>query len=434
MNLPATKSFQPCPALIFFDMSTSTAERRYKRPVLPESISNELHAKQLEEIEHRLWVLCHHFEVFPEEKDTGPPPTKEPEPEMQAEVEELASVNPAKQLEKIVEEALKRDHEKLLSDIRSKQDHFLRKMFDVARLSQISQQAEQAQKATKAPNFDHSYSSLTEIKSTVITVRIAEDATSTTNIRDQYGIPWQVRLRQDMEWLVMDVDTSGCRNVMGRFKVLVRFQHASPLKTYPCNFSMDVSRMRTIYCGTLGSVAQLREDGYFASDDTLKLRVALVPMDPNAERSTLEMGKRLKQIPANHNANKMPKFAEGQLTIPDFLTAGGMICTPKLLDASRNGWQLVVALNQQNQDNNPHPKHMGITIQLTDGVVNPDTCHEYFIELLPVDPTSWSYRQSGRILDGLASMPEFLLKSRAEIYLKEGKLRIRWGVRRIPIR
>lgn len=462
-----SRVFQPCPALTFFDTSTCPEERRYKRPELPrEAISNEEHAKLLEDIEHRLWVLCHHFKVFPEEgkeeaeeeqqrqarKNPDQPEEKPPEiklvmPEVVLPKEheaELAaimtSLDPVKAMEKVVEEALRKDTEKLMADMRTKQpDDLLRKVFDMARLMHISQEVEKAaaQPMVPSPQYDHSYSSLTEITTTVISLTIVEDASSTTTIRDQYGIPWQLRLRNDMDWLILDVDTSGCRHVMGHFKVLVRFIHDSPLKNFPRTVPIEVSRIRTIYCGTIGSVSQLREDGYFGSDGTLILRVAVIPMDPDAERSTLLMGKRLKQIPANHNDHKMPKFAEGQLTIPDFLNSRTTV-SPQLVDANRVAWQLEIRLNQG--DDEHQREHMAVFISQCD--VNPptrkpstpDVCHEYFVELLTVDQNGWSLRKSGRMLNGAISILDFLLKSRAEIYLKDGKLRLRWGVRRIPIR
>lgn len=457
----AKKGFQPCPALPFFDTSTFPEERRYKRPELPrEAISNEEHAKQLEEIEHRLWVLCHHFKVFPEEgkeaeeqeaekKSLEQPEEKPPEiklalPEVVLPKEqeaELAAImtalDPVKAMEKVVEEALRKDTEKLMADIKAKQpEDFLRKMFDMARLVQISKEAEKAQSVVPMQQYDHSYSSLTEITTTIVSLSIAEDASSSTTIRDQYGIPWQLRLRNDMDWLILDIDTSGCRHVMGHFKVLVRFIHDSPLKNFPRTVPIEVSRIRTVYCGTIGSVSQLREDGYFGEDGTLILRVAIIPMDPDAERSTLLMGKRLKQIPANHNAHKMPKFTEGQLTVPDFMNSRTTV-SPTLVDANRLSWQLEIKLNQG--DDEHQRQHMAVSIRQCDvpstrKPSTPDVCHEYFVELLAVDEKGWSLRRSGRMLNGAISILDFLLKSRVEIYLKEGKLRLRWGVRRIPIR
>uniref|UniRef100_A0A1Q3FW32 Uncharacterized protein n=1 Tax=Culex tarsalis TaxID=7177 RepID=A0A1Q3FW32_CULTA len=348
----------------------------------------------------------------------------------------MTAVDPEKAMYKVVERALRNETEQLLGNLKkaNKQpEPVLMKMFEMARLVQISQEAEQAQAKVPLAQFDHSYSVLTEIKTTIITVGIAEDATSTSTVRDQYGVPWLFRLRKDMEWLIADIDTSKCRGVMGRFKVLVRFHHESPLRNYSRSVEIEVSRIRTIYCGTLCSVSQLREDGYFAADGTLTLRVAIVPMDEDAERSTLMSGKRLKQIPADHNANRMPKFTEGQLTIPDFLNSRTTQSQP-LLDANRTSWQLEVRLNQG--ANERERMHMAISIGQCDGsaAAPPDICHEYFVELLTVDANGWTLRKSGRMLKGSVSMPDFLLKSRAEIYLKDGKLRLRWGIRRIPIR
>lgn len=429
----ASKSFQPCPAIVFFDVATTTADRRYKRPVLPDHITNEQHARKLEEIEHSLWVLCHHFDVLPKDKDQ--PEAKEKPPEQNAVLagelaEIMSALDPKKQMQKVVERALRNESGQLLKSLQAKQQDQLMKLFDVARLAQ---DVEPAKVKVPLPQYDHSYSVLTEIKTSIISVGIVEDATSATTIRDQYGVPWQLRLRKDMDWLILDVDTSQCRGVMGRFQLLVRFIHESPLKSFQRSDSMEVSRLRTVYCSTLAAVSQLRDDGYFAADGTLKLRVAIVPLDPDAERSTLVLGKRLKQIPADHNLKRMPKFVEGHLTIPDFLTSR-TTQSQTLLDANKIAWRLEVRLNQGATEH--ERRHMAVTIgQCEDGPpADPPTCHEYFVELLTVDANGWTLRQSGRTLERVLFMPDFLLKSRAEIYLKDGKLRLRWGIRRIPIR
>lgn len=464
MAATAKKSFQPCPAIPFFDTSTCPEERRCKRPEVPRGpISNEDHAKQLEEIEHQLWVLCHYFKVFPEEGKEGeeeeeaekrkqnqaqpeekPPEIKLAMPEVvfsKEQQEELASIvnapDPVKEMEKVVQEALRKDTEKLMTYLKARQpEDFLRNMFDMDHLKKITQDAEQAQTMVPGSQFDHSHSSLTEITTSVITVSLADEVSSTTTIRDQYGIPWQLRFRTDMDWLILDIDTSGCRHVMGQFKVLVRFIHDTPVKNFPRTVPIEVSRIRTVYCGTIGSVSQLREDGYFGDDGMLILRVAVIPMDPDAEQSTLTMGKRLKQIPADHNAHKKPKFAEGQLTIANFLTSHTTV-SPPLVDANGVSWQLEIKLNQGEDEY--QRKHMAIFINQCEPAAKkqpsaPDTCHEYFVELLAVDAKGWPLRRSGRMLNGGICLPDFLLKSRAEIYLKDGKLRLRWGVRRIPVR
>lgn len=183
MAAAVKKSFQPCPAIPFFDTSTCPEERRYKRPVVPRGpISNEDHAKQLEEIEHRLWVLCHYFKVFPEEgkeeeeaeqekrkQNQAQPEEKPPEiklamPEVvfsKEQQEELASIVNAqelfKEMEKVVKEALRKDTEKLMTYLEAKQpEDFLRNMFDMERLKKITQDAEQAQTMVPGSQFDHS--------------------------------------------------------------------------------------------------------------------------------------------------------------------------------------------------------------------------------------------------------------------------------------
>lgn len=138
----AAKSFQPCPALVFFDVATSEADRRYKRPVLPDHISNEQHAKKLEEIEHSLWVLCHHFDVLPKEKQPEPKPEEKPPEKAMLEgelAEILSALDPKKQMQKVVERALRKDSEQLL------------KLLDLARLKQETEKVK-----VPLPQYDHS--------------------------------------------------------------------------------------------------------------------------------------------------------------------------------------------------------------------------------------------------------------------------------------